>query len=187
MKSLALFCGSRLGNNSLYKKSVEQLIKSIHSKEYGLVYGGGRVGLMGVVADTATALNCQITGVMPKFLIDKELACEGLSELVVVDDMHQRKKKMIELSSGFICLPGGTGTAEEFFEAWTWGQLGLHRHPCAIYNVNGCYDNLIRYVEDLVKNGFMDVRYLDTLIISDCPDTICSQIEAFEGVEAKWK
>lgn len=186
MKSLALFCGSSLGVKNEYAQAVEHLVLSIHAKGHGIVYGGGKVGLMGVVAESAKFLGCNIVGVMPQFLIDKELACLELSELVIVSDMHQRKKRMIELSSGFIALPGGTGTAEEFFEAWTWGQLGLHRHPCALYNVEGCYDSLISYFEDLVTNGFMDRRFLDSLIISDSPDMLCAKMDAFQGANAKW-
>jgi uncharacterized protein (TIGR00730 family) len=186
MKSFALFCGSNLGFKNEYAQAVERLVSSIHAKGHGIVYGGGRVGLMGVVAESAKSIGCNVIGVMPQFLIDKELACLELSELVIVSDMHQRKKTMIELSSGFIALPGGTGTAEEFFEAWTWGQLGLHRHPCAIYNVEGCYDSLIRYFEDLVINGFMDRRFLDSLIISNSPDVLCAKRDSFQGANAKW-
>ncbi|MFL1494624.1 LOG family protein [Pseudomonas antarctica] len=186
MKSLALFCGSSLGTKDEYALAVAQLVSTLHAKGHGVVYGGGKVGLMGVVAESAKSLGCQVVGVMPQFLIDKELACSDLTDLVIVADMHQRKKTMIELSSGFIALPGGTGTAEEFFEAWTWGQLGLHAHPCALYNVEGCYDSLIRYFEDLVTNGFMNRVFLDSLIISDCPEVICSRIDSFKGVGAKW-
>ncbi len=186
MKSLALFCGSSLGVKDEYALAVTRLVSAMHAKGYGVVYGGGKVGLMGVVAESAKSIGCNVVGVMPQFLIDKELACSDLSELIIVDDMHQRKKTMIERSSGFIALPGGTGTAEEFFEAWTWGQLGLHSHPCVLYNVEGCYDSLIRYLEDLVANGFMNRMFLDSLIISDSPEVICTKIDSFKGVSSKW-
>jgi uncharacterized protein (TIGR00730 family) len=186
MKSLALFCGSSLGVKDEYAQAVVRLVSAIYAKGHGVVYGGGKVGLMGVVAESAKSISCKVVGVMPQFLVDRELACSDLSDLVIVDDMHQRKKTMIELSSGFIALPGGTGTAEEFFEAWTWGQLGLHPHPCALYNVEGCYDSLIRYFEDLVANEFMNRVFLDSLIISDSPEVICAKIDDFKGVGAKW-
>jgi len=186
MKSIAVYCGSSFGSVSEFTVQARQTGEMIAKQGKTLVYGGGRSGLMGVVADSAIAAGGKVIGVIPKHLVDAELAHPGLAELYVVDDMHQRKTKMSELADGFIAMPGGSGTLEEIFEQWTWGQLGIHLKPCAFLNVDGFYDDLIRFIQLTAEKEFTKQRFVDGLIYSDRVEDILSAFEDYVAPEPKW-
>lgn len=155
MKNIVVFCGSSMGTDSIYEDQAYQLGKTLAESEIGLVYGGAKVGLMGAVASGALQHGGRVVGVLPYFLQTKEVAHDGLTELILVDTMHERKTKMNQLSDGVIALPGGFGTMEELFEMLTWGQLGLHHKPMGLFNINGFYDELIALVQSMVDKGFL--------------------------------
>lgn len=164
MKRLCVFCGSSYGNSPAFTAAARELGEAIATRGIELVYGGARVGLMNEVADAVLAKGGKVIGVLPRFMSDKELAHESLTELHLVDTMHQRKQLMAELSDGFVALPGGFGTFEEIFEAMTWSQLNLHRSPCALFNVAGYYDKLIEFLDISVASGFVRKDLRDSLI-----------------------
>lgn len=186
MISVGIFCGSSQGLTSVYMESANFVGKWLAEKDISIVYGGGRVGLMGAVADAALAAKGHVTGVIPQSLLEREIAHRGLSELHVVDNMHQRKQLMAELSSCFIALPGGAGTAEEIFEQWTWAQLGIHKKPCAFLNINNFYDPLKAMVQNMVNEGFMKQEYADMLLFSDNLPEIIEYFENYTAPISKW-
>lgn len=167
--SLCVFCGSSVGSKPGFVDAAVALGKTLAEHRIRLVYGGGRVGLMGAIADATLAAGGEAVGVIPQHLVDREVAHQGLTELRVVHSMHERKALMAELSDGFVALPGGLGTLEEFFEVWTWGQLGLHRKPYGLLNVNGFYDPLIQFIDDLVVQRFVKPEHRRMLIIESDP------------------
>ncbi len=187
LKSICVFCGSNPGNDPAYLEAARSLGKSIVAQGYKLVYGGAEVGLMGAVADAALAAGGHAIGVMPKALIDKEIAHKGLTELLSVSSMHERKALMADLSDGFIALPGGVGTLEEIFEIWTWAQLGHHDKPLAFMNVAGFYNPLCTFLDHQSDEGFVRKGHRDMAIFSDSAEDI---MRAFENYEApklqKW-
>ena len=186
MKSIAIFCGSALGSEQIFSETAQMVGKTLAEKGKTLVYGGGRSGLMGIVADSALAAGRQVIGVIPNALVDRELAHTGLTELHVVQNMHERKTKMAELSDGFIAMPGGAGTLEEIFEQWTWAQLGIHQKPCAFLNVNGFYDDLIRFIQLTTDKGFTHSRFTDKLMSSTSIDELILQFEQYQPPLPKW-
>lgn len=186
MKSIAIFCGSALGTDKIFIDQAQMVGRQLAEHGKTLVYGGGRSGLMGVVADSALEAGGQVIGVMPSSLVDAELAHEGLTTLHIVENMHERKIKMAELSDGFIAIPGGAGTLEEIFEQWTWAQLGIHLKPCAFLNVNGFYDDLLRFLQTTVEKGFTHPRFTDALVISDSIQEIIQQFEHYQAPMPKW-
>jgi uncharacterized protein (TIGR00730 family) len=152
-----------------------------------LIFGGSHVGLMGVVADAVLAAGGRATGVLPRFMADKELAHGGLTTLHLVDTMHDRKRLMAELAEGFVALPGGYGTIEEIFEAITWGQLHLHDHPCGLLNVSGYFDALIEFLAHSVKSGFVRQAQFQSLIVADTPEALLARFDAFQPDRSgKW-
>lgn len=155
MKRICVFCGSNSGIDPVFLETAEKVGKFLVSENVELVYGGGRVGLMGKIADTVLANGGRVIGVIPEALAIKEVAHQGLTELYIVDSMHERKALMAELSDGFIALPGGFGTFEELCEIITWAQLGIHQKPCALLNVNGFYDHLIAQIDLSVSQNFI--------------------------------
>ena len=155
MKSIAVYCGSSEGSDKNFMIKAHELGAAIAKQHLNLVYGGARVGLMGAVADGALSVGGTVTGVLPRFLAEKELQHMSLTETFLVDTMHQRKAMMSELADGFITLPGGFGTMEELFEMLTWAQLALHKKPLGLLNVDGYYDSLVQFVGDMSKNGFL--------------------------------
>jgi hypothetical protein len=155
MKSLCIFCGANFNGDPALKQTVEQLAEIMVSRDIALVFGGGRVGVMGILADAVLQMGGKAVGVIPQFLMDKEVGHTGLTELHIVDNMHQRKQLMSDLSDGIIMLPGGFGTLEEFFEVLTWLQLGLHNKPTGILNVNGFYDLLLQQMDVMVEQQFL--------------------------------
>ncbi|KGT85980.1 LOG family protein [Erwinia typographi] len=186
MNTVGIFCGSSEGHSTAYIDAARHVGKYLAEQGISIVYGGGRVGLMGAVADAALAYGGHVTGVIPKSLLEREIAHTGLSELLVVDNMHQRKNMMAELSSGFIALPGGAGTAEEIFEQWTWAQLGIHDKPLAFLNVNHFYDPLTVMVQRMVSDGFMKQDYANMLRFSENLHDIIDYFKTYTPPVSKW-
>jgi uncharacterized protein (TIGR00730 family) len=167
MKSVTVFCGSSAGSDEIYVREAALLGKTLAEKKIRLIYGGAKVGLMGSVADAALDAGGVVVGVLPRFLRSKEIAHEGLTELILVESMHERKTTMHQLSEGVIALPGGFGTLEELFEMLTWAQLGLHKNPIGLLNVNGYYDPLNNLVQGMVDRGFLKLTNQKMLLFHD--------------------
>ncbi len=183
MKWLTVFCGASKGNNSIFECQVNRLGELIATRKIGLVYGGAKIGLMGVMADAVLSYNGKVIGVLPDFLKQKEVAHENLTELIIVGSMHERKLKMHELSDGVIALPGGFGTFDELFEMLTWGQLGLHRKPIGLLNIDGFYDDLVSMIEKMVDKGFLTEQSLQLLLISDDREELLNKMESYSAPE----
>ncbi len=187
MKSVTVFCGSSFGFDEVYKDQANLLGQVLAKKGIRLVYGGAKVGLMGAVADGALSEGGEVIGVLPKFLLEKELAHEGLTELILVDSMHERKLKMNDLCEGVMALPGGFGTMEELFEMLTWAQLGLHEKPVALLNINGYYDSMNVLTKTMVDNGFLKDVNRDMLLVSDNIEDLLHQMVVYKAPEVgKW-
>jgi hypothetical protein len=161
---ICVFCGSSAGNNQVYTDAARETGTTLARRRITLVYGGGRVGLMGVLADAAVSAGGKVIGVIPESLLRREIQHTGLSELQVVSTMHERKTKMAELADGFIALPGGAGTLEEIFEQWTWAQLGIHRKPCGFLNTNGYFDPLWQMIDKMTTEGFLRPEHASMLV-----------------------
>ena len=177
--SVCVFCGSSPGRRPDYAAAAEQLGRALALSGRRVVYGGGNVGLMGVLADAALAHGGEVTGVIPRHLVEREVAHSGLSDLRIVDSMHQRKQAMADLSDAFIILPGGLGTLEEFFEIWTWGQLGLHRKPYGLLNVAGYFDPLLAFLDHAVEERFVSTDHRALLRVADDPDALVNALERY--------
>lgn len=187
MKSVVVFCGSSAGNKPVYEQQAFELGKILAEKGLVLVYGGAKVGLMGAVADGAIQANGKVIGVLPHFLQQKELAHEGLTELILVDTMHERKTKMNDISDAVIALPGGFGTMEELFEMLTWGQLGLHRKPIGLLNTNGFYDPLLQLAETMNSERFLSPENKNMLLHSDKIEDLLVKMEQYQPSDkTKW-
>ncbi len=187
MKSVCVYCGSNEGRLPVYAEAARSLGRALVERGLGLVYGGASVGIMGVIADTVLGLGGRVTGVMPEAIVRKEVAHRGLTELHVTSSMHERKMKMAELSDAFVALPGGIGTLEEIFEAWTWAQLGLHAKPCGLLNVAGYYDGLIAFLDHTVAERFVKEANRSMLIVSDDPSDLLDRFAAYRApVVEKW-
>ena len=167
MNSVVIFCASSPGFDGVWMERAREVGAHLAQAEITLVYGGGKVGLMGAVADGALAANGKVIGVIPEFLDAKEVGHHGVTELIVVETMHERKMKMSSLCEGVIALPGGFGTLEELFEMITWAQLGLHTKPVGILNINGFYDHLITFIDQMVVAGLLKPENRDMLLVSD--------------------
>ena len=167
MERICVFCGSNMGLRPGYAEAASALGSEIARRDLGLVYGGGRVGLMGVVADAVLEGGGRVVGVIPESLMGKEVDHEGLTALEVVSSMHERKARMAELSSGFVALPGGLGTLEELFEVWTWGQLGFHHKPCGLLDVDGYYASLLDFLDRSVDEGFVRPVHRSMLVVEE--------------------
>jgi uncharacterized protein (TIGR00730 family) len=183
---VAIFCGSASGNDVVYEQATQALGKYLAKHGVSLVYGGGNVGLMGTIADSFLAEGAAVYGVMPEHLVNRELAHRKLTELTIVADMRERKAAMMELADAFVALPGGAGTMEEIFEAWTWGQLGLHKKPSAFYNVNGYYDDLLNMITTMADSGFVRPQYAQMLIKTDRPEQLLSSLQNYQAPADKW-
>jgi uncharacterized protein (TIGR00730 family) len=176
---ICVFTGSRAGARAEYADAARRLGRLLVGRGYGLVYGGGNVGLMSEIADAVLEQRGQVIGVIPELLVGKELAHRGLTELRIVKSMHERKAVMAELSDGFMGLPGGIGTMEEFFEVLSWAQLDLHDKPCGLLNVSGYYQHLIRFLDRAVEEGFVKPKHRSMLIVEEEPDRLLDRFEAF--------
>ena len=178
LKRICVFCGSSCGRQQVYARAAQEMGKLLAQREIGLVYGGGNVGLMGELADACLKHGGQVIGVMPKSLVDKEIAHRGLTELHVVDSMHRRKALMADLADGFVAMPGGFGTWDEFCEVVTWSQLGLHRKPCAVLNVNGYYDPLLAMADRAVAEGFVRGVHRELIISEMEPGVLLDRLQS---------
>jgi uncharacterized protein (TIGR00730 family) len=176
MKRICVFAGSNLGARHEYSAVARELGRAFALRELGLIYGGARVGLMGAVADAVLAARGHVTGIIPEALVAKEVAHAGLSELRVVRSMHERKAMMADLADGFIALPGGWGTLEEFFEVLTWAQLGLHQKPCGLLNVEGYYDRLLSFMGHAVDEGFLKRENGAMVAVSSSPAALLDML-----------
>ena len=187
MKSVCVFCGSNPGNDPVYAAGARAMGAEIARRGLTLVYGGGAVGLMGIVANAAMEAGGQVHGVIPKALKDKEVGHVGLTRLEVVDTMHTRKARMAELSDGFIAMPGGIGTFEELFEIWTWAQLGIHRKPLAFLNVAGFYDPLHTFLDNTTEAGFLRQTHRDMAMTETDPATLLDRMHDYvPSAQIKW-
>lgn len=187
MKRVTVFCGSSIGTDDSYKTQATLLGQTLAKHNIELVYGGANVGLMGAVADGVLSKGGKVIGVLPKVLKTKEIAHENLTELILVDTMHERKTIMHELCDGVIALPGGFGTLEEFFEMLTWGQLGLHQKPIAILNIEGFYDLLNEFVQTMVDKGFLKELNQQMLLVSDNIEELLEKMENYKApMVGKW-
>ena len=177
MKSLCVFLGARFGNRPDYAEAARALGEEMARRGLHLVYGGGGIGLMGILADAALAAGGRVTGVIPDFLADPEVAHRGLTELRVVASMHERKALMAELADGFVVLPGGLGTLEECFEVLTWGQLGVHGKPCGVLNVAGYWTSLLAFLDQAVEAGFVGEADRAALMVETSITGLLDQFE----------
>lgn len=174
---LAVYCGSAPGRRPIYLQTAREVGRRLARMNVGLVYGGAHVGTMGALADACLEAGGDVIGVIPHALEERELAHRGVTELFVVDDMHERKAKMASLAAAFLALPGGAGTMEELFEMWTWAQIGLHQKKCAIFNVEGFYDPLLMQVERMVEEGLMEPRVRALLNVGKTLDEVFSLLD----------
>jgi len=176
LRRICVFCGSHSGAQKAYEQAAQTVGQLLCRRSIELVYGGGRVGLMGALADACLAAGGRVIGVIPQSLVDKEAAHSGLTELRVVSSMHERKSLMSELSDAFVALPGGFGTWEEFFEMLTWSQLGIQRKACAVLNVNGYYDPLLQMANAAVREGFIRDAHVDLLLTDSDPERLLDRV-----------
>lgn len=187
LRSVAVFCGSNPGLDPTYADTANELGALLAARSIGLVYGGGKVGLMGVVADAVLAGGGTVTGVIPRHLWEKEVGHEGLTELLIVDSMHERKMAMADRSDAFIALPGGVGTFEELFEAITWTQLGIHDKPVGLLDVAGFYGPLLAFLDGTVDAGFLTPGHRTMIVDAVEPGAILERLAAWEPVAtSKW-
>lgn len=187
LRSICVFCGASTGNNPVYQEAAVALGQTLAASGIRLVYGGGAVGLMGVVADAAMAAGGEVIGIIPQSLKDSEIGHQGLTRLEVVDGMHARKARMAELSDAFIALPGGLGTLEELFEVWTWGQLGYHRKPLGLLDVNQFYSKLSHFLDHLVEEGFVRAQHRGILQRSESPQALLQMLNQWRSsAETRW-
>ena len=177
--SVCVYCGSSSGNNPVYADAAKALGRALVKHNLSLVYGGGHVGLMGIVADAVLNAGGEVTGVIPKALMDTEVGHDHLTRLLVVKDMHERKALMAEHADGFIAMPGGIGTLEELFETLTWAQLGFHEKPIGLFNVAGFYDPLIEFLRHQTSQGFLRAEHKDLLLVEAEPDPLIEQLKNF--------
>jgi uncharacterized protein (TIGR00730 family) len=187
MRRLCVFCGSSVGNQPAYAEAAQAMGALLAARGIGLVYGGGHVGLMGVIADAVMASGGEVIGVIPQTLADREIAHTDITELHVVDSMHTRKALMAELSDGFVAMPGGVGTFEEFFEVVTWTQLGLHRKPCGLLNVNAFYTPLAAFIDQAVSEGFIKPVHRAGIVVDSDPERLLDTLSTIQLPDVpKW-
>ena len=189
LSSVCVYCGSSPGRLPVYLQSARELGEEIAKRNIHLVYGGAKVGLMGETARVALAGGARVTGVIPEIIADQEIAFQGLDELIVVNSMHERKAKMAELVDGFIAMPGGFGTFDEFFEALTWAQLGLHTKPCGLLNVANYFDQLLSFLDRAVEDKFIHEPHRDMIITAENPRNLIDRMSMYDKApmsKAEW-
>ncbi len=187
LENICVYCGSNAGNDPIYREQAQAMGRALVERGLGLVYGGSRVGIMGVVADAVLAAGGRAIGILPEALMKKELAHKGLTELHVVQSMHERKTMMAARSDGFIAMPGGIGTLEEIFEVWTWAQLGFHNKPCGLLNVAGFYDKLAGFLDHAADSGFMQPQHRQMLALESDPNRLLDHFAQYEApTVSKW-
>ena len=170
IQKLAIYCGSAPGSDPAFADMARALVREMATRGIDMVYGGGRLGLMGIIADTMLEAGGKVYGVIPQALVDHEVAHTGLTELTTVANMHERKAKMTELCDGFVALPGGIGTLDELFEAWTWNALGYHAKPFCLLNVEGFWDGMIEFIEHAHRSGFLSKSRRNQLLVAQTPE-----------------
>jgi uncharacterized protein (TIGR00730 family) len=187
VKRICVYCGSNRGKSAEFLASARTLAGELVQRDIGLVYGGASVGIMGEIADTVLARGGEVIGVMPQALVDKEVSHTGLTELRVVNSMHERKEIMADLAQGFIALPGGLGTMEEIFEVLTWAQLGFHQKPCALLNVKGYYNRLTQFLDHAVAQGFIAETHREMLLVEENPHSLLEIMASYSAPAVdKW-
>ncbi len=187
MKRLCVYCGANPGARPEYIQAARNLGAELVHRNIGLVYGGASVGIMGEIADTVLAHGGEVIGVIPKALVDKEVSHNGLTELIVVKSMHERKAEMADHSDGFIAMPGGLGTMEELFEVLTWAQLGFHDKPCSLFNVASYYDPLIQFIDHAVEEGFIRPVHRGLVMMESDPKKLIDALESYKPTHIdKW-
>jgi uncharacterized protein (TIGR00730 family) len=187
IRRLAIFCGSNPGARPDYVEAARSLGKLLAQRGIGVVYGGSNVGLMATLADAVTDELGDIIGVIPRMLVEREVANTALHDLRIVDSMHQRKAMMAELADGFIALPGGIGTLEEFFETWTWAQLGMHAKPCGLLNIAGYFDQLLEFLDHAVAERFVRDVHRSMVVVESDPAALLARFESYEPPRVvKW-
>jgi len=184
---LAIFTGSSPGHDPRYAEAAANFAADLAARSVGIVYGGGRVGLMGVVADHALAAGGEVIGVIPHSLQSAEVGHAGLTQLHVVETMHQRKQLMADLADGFVALPGGVGTLEEVFEAWTWLQLGIHAKPVAFLNIGGFWDHLLAGLDGMVDAGFVKEEFRSNLVVAGTAEELLAALDRWRAPDRKWR
>ncbi|MDY0904343.1 TIGR00730 family Rossman fold protein [Pedobacter sp. CFBP9032] len=182
LRAVCVYCGSNFNGDPQLRKAIKQLADILVREEIRLVYGGGSVGVMGVLANDILEAGGLVTGVIPQFLMDKEVGHKGVTEMILTENMHQRKQKMADLSDGFVILPGGFGTLEEFFEVLTWLQLGLHHKPIGVLNVDGFYDPLFAQMEMMVKSKFLKPANRDLVFNETNAETLIDKMDNFSAL-----
>jgi uncharacterized protein (TIGR00730 family) len=180
LRRVCVFCGSSKGNQPAYLAAAQEIGRELAHRGIGLVYGGGNIGLMGALADAALAAGGHVIGVIPEALLAKEVGHRGLPDLRIVKTMHERKALMAELSDGFIALPGGFGTFEEFFEVLTWSQLGLHSKPCGVLNISGFFDPLLELINHSVSEGFVRATHRELVFVETDLDRLLERMANFQ-------
>jgi len=187
LKRICVYCGSNPGKSAEFLASARTLAGELVQRDIGLVYGGASVGLMGEIADTVLAGGGEVIGVIPQALVDKEVSHAGLTELKIVNSMHERKEIMADLSDGFIALPGGLGTIEEIFEVLTWAQLGFHHKPCALLNVKGYYNHLTQFLNHAAAEGFIADTHREMLLVGEHPHSLLEVMATYKAPAVdKW-
>jgi len=184
MKRICVFCGSSPGTRPEYARAARQLGALLAQRKIGLVFGGGRVGMMGQLAQAALQNHGEVIGVIPRELLEKKVAFSGLSDLRVVGSMHERKALMAELADGFMALPGGLGTLEEIFEIVTWAQLGMHHKPCGLLNVAQYFTSLLAFLDQVTAQGFIDVAHRSMILVAEHPEDLLRQFETYRPATA---
>lgn len=183
MKRICVFCGANAGVDARYRAAATELGRLLVARDIGLVYGGAGIGLMGTIADAVLAAGGDVIGVIPRNLLEREVAHRGAIDLRVVESMHERKALMADLSDGFIALPGGVGTLEELFEVWTWAHLGLHRKPCGLLDVGGFYASLEKFLDHVQTEGFLRAGVRDMLLIEESAESLLTAMQAYQAPE----
>lgn len=184
---IAIYCGSNGGLDPVFKKAAAEMAAYLARQGIGLVYGGGRVGLMGTIANAALEAGGEVIGVIPHALMEKELGHTGLTELHVVRSMHERKQMMVDLSDGFIALPGGFGTLDELFETLTWLQLSFHGKPVGLLNAEGFFDGLLTFLDHMRDTGFLKAAHRDCVLVENSPEKLLEKMRAFQPPDlGKW-
>src|SRR5262245_13028978 len=179
MRRVCVFCGSKSGGRPVFAEAAQRLGRLLAERGLGLIFGGGHIGLMGVLADAVLAAGGEVAGVIPQALVDKELAHSQLTELLIVETMHQRKALMADRADAFVALPGGFGTCEEFFEVLTWAQLGIHDKPIGLLNVAGFFDPLLAWIDGAVAEGFIRPKHRSLLLVAAEPSRLLDELRSY--------
>ena len=185
MKKIAVYCGASKGNNDIYVKEAYELGKYMAEKGYELVFGAGSVGIMGAIQDGVLDHGGKAIGVMPKMLDEKEITSQKVSELILVDSMHERKNKMTELADAIVMAPGGAGSLEEFFEMYSWAQIGIHQKPIGVYNINGFFEPLQSLINHMIAEGFIDEKYRELAPLFDTKESLLEGLLNYQPLDVR--